>query len=106
MLKLYVEYWDTEDREWRLSKMIWWKAIIAVLVNEDCSFAKVIRNKDTTFIQMKHQNIPSGKYEQAETPIFFVGAARTVFARRIFIIPHGTSFVKRFLRKKYFYFFS
>ena len=43
MLKLYVEYWDTEDRKWRLSKMIWWKAIIAVLVDEDCSFAKVIK---------------------------------------------------------------
>ena len=62
MFKLYVEYWDTEDREWKLSKMIWWKAIITVLVNEDYSLAKVIKNKDTTFIQMKHPNIPSGKF--------------------------------------------
>ena len=62
MFKLYVEYWDTEDREWKLSKMIWWKAIIAVLVNEDYSLAKVIKNKDTIFIQMKHPNIPSGKF--------------------------------------------
>ena len=43
MLKLYVEYWDEEDRKWSLSKMTWWKAIIAVLINEDCSFAKVIK---------------------------------------------------------------
>ena len=62
MFKLYVEFWDAEDREWKLSKMIWWKAIIAVLVDEDCSLAKVIKNKDTTFIQMKHPNIPSGKF--------------------------------------------
>ena len=62
MFKLYVEYWDTEDKKWKLNKMIWWKAIIAVLVNEDCSFAKVIKNKDTTFIQMRHPDIPSGKF--------------------------------------------
>ena len=45
---------------------------------------------------------------EEQSPLFsyMAGAARTVFARRISIIPHGTSFVKRFLRKKYFYFFS
>lgn len=62
MLKLYVEYWDIEDREWRLSKMIWWKAIIAVLTNEDCSFAKVIKSKDMTVVKMNHPTTPPGEF--------------------------------------------
>jgi len=39
---MYVEWWDSTYREWQLSKMIFWKAILCVLLNEDCHFAKVI----------------------------------------------------------------
>lgn len=52
MLKLYIEYWDTEEEKWKLSKMAWWKAIIAVLIDEDCSFAKVEKGKNINVIKM------------------------------------------------------
>lgn len=45
-------------------------------------------------------------FEEQPPPIKIGGAARMVLARRISIISYGTNFVKRFLRKKYFYFFS
>ena len=43
---------------------------------------------------------------EEQSPHNIAGAARRVVARRISIIPQATTFVKRFLRKKYFYFFS
>lgn len=39
---MYIEWWDSVYREWKLSKMIFWKAILCVLLNEDCHFAKVV----------------------------------------------------------------
>ena len=42
--------------------MIWWKAIIAVLTNEDCSFAKVIKSKDMTVVKMNHPTTPPGEF--------------------------------------------
>lgn len=59
---LYVEYWDTEDRAWRLAKLPFWKAIIAVLTNKDCSFAKVIKGKDITVVKMSHPTTPPGEF--------------------------------------------